>query len=235
MFLALICTFALSVCCFKFYVFSYLTKVLCFSVSIFLLPVLGSIFCGRFCSPCKRIFVHRPFTNYLYITAFIDIFLNLLLACTLAPKWRLENKPGSTKRKIKNLPFCHWNVNSLKAHNLTKIPHLEAYTAIYKYDLICLCETFFDSSVTEEDKNIQLNGYNLIRVDYPSNTKRGGVCILFKETLAVRIVNLLNFNEYIVCEVSIQNSKCYIGVIYRSPSQNIIEFKNFILNFEKLL
>ena len=139
------------------------------------------------------------------------------------------------KEKIKNIPFCHWNVNTLIAHNLTKIPHLEVDTVIYKHDLICISETFFDSTVTEGDKNIQLNGYNFIRVDHPSNTKRGGVCIFYKETLAVCIVNSLNFNEYIVCEVSIQNIKCYIGVIYRSPSQNIIEFENFILNFEKLL
>ena len=45
----------------------------------------------------------------------------------------------------------------------------------------------------------------------------------------------LNFNECIICEVSIQNSKGYIGVIYRSPSQNIIEFENFALNSEKVL
>ena len=31
-----------------------------------------------------------------------------------------------------------------------------------------------------------LEGYNLIRSDDPSNTKRGGVCIYYKERLAVR-------------------------------------------------
>ena len=55
----------------------------------------------------------------------------------------------------------------LTAHNLTKISHLEAYKAIYMHDFICIPETFFDSSVTEVDKNIQLNGYNLIRADHP--------------------------------------------------------------------
>ena len=58
---------------------------------------------------------------------------------------------------------------------------------------------------------------------------------VYKETLAVRIVNSLNFSECIVCEVSIQNSKGHLDVICRSPSQNIIEFKNFLSNFEKLL
>ena len=75
----------------------------------------------------------------------------------------------------------------------------------------------------------------MIRADHPINTKQGGVCIFYKETFAVRIVNSLNFNECIVCEVSIQNSKGYIGVIYRSPSQNPIEFEHFLSNFEKLL
>ena len=100
--------------------------------------------------------------------------------------------------------------------------------------ILFVYETFFDSSVTEGDRSIQFNGYNLIRADHPSNTKRSGVCIFYKETLVVCIVNSLNFNECIVCEASIQNSKGYIGVIYRSPSQNTIEFENFS-NFEKLL
>ena len=147
----------------------------------------------------------------------------------------IETNPGPTKEKIKNLSCCHWNVNSLIAHNFTKISHLEAYNAIHQHGFICISDTFFDSSVTEGDKNIQLNGYNLIRADHPSNTKRGGVCIFYKETLALHIVNSLNFNECIVCEVSTQNSKGYIGVIYRSPSQNTIEFESFLSNCEKLL
>ena len=113
--------------------------------------------------------------------------------------------------------------------------HLEAYNTIYKHDFICISETFFDTSVTGGDRSIQFNGYNLIRADHPSNTKRGGVCIFYKETLVVCIVNSLNFNECIVCEASIQNNKGYIDVIYRSPSQSTIEFENFLSNFEKLL
>ena len=41
--------------------------------------------------------------------------------------------------------------------------HLEPYNnAIYKHDFICISETFFDSSIIGH-KNIQLNGYNLIK------------------------------------------------------------------------
>ena len=87
---------------------------------------------------------------------------------------------------------------------------------------------FFDSSIQEQDKNIQLDGYNLLRADCPSNSKQGGVCIFYKETLGVFIVKSLD-------EVSIQNSKGYVGVVYRSPSQNSFEFENFLSNFDKVL
>ena len=143
-----------------------------------LLPVLESIFCTRFCSIWKRLFAQRPFTNYLYITTFIDVLLSTyFLHVLLLQHGDIETNPGPTKGKIKNLSFYHQNVNSLIAHNLTKISQLETYNAIYKLDFICISETFFDSSVTEEDKNIQLNGYKLMRADHPSNTKPGGVSI----------------------------------------------------------
>ena len=53
--------------------------------------------------------------------------------------------------------------------------------------------------------------------------------------MGVCIVNSLNFNECIVCEISIQKSKSYIGVIYRSPSQSMVEFATFLSDFEKIL
>ena len=54
-----------------------------------------------------------------------------------------------------------------------------------------MAETYFDSSVQEGGKNIQLDGYNMIRADHPSNAKRGGVCIFYVEILGIHIVNPL--------------------------------------------
>ena len=76
---------------------------------------------------------------------------------------------------------------------------------------------------------------NAIRADYPNNPKRGGVCISFKVVLGVRVVNLSNLSEYIISEIFIQNSKGFIGVAYRSPSQDDIEFQSFLSNFEIIL
>ena len=82
---------------------------------------------------------------------------------------------------------------------------------------------------------MQLIGYNMIRADHPSNAKRGVICIFYKETLGVHVVNLSNLSECIICEVSIQNNKGDIGVVDRSPSQGAIEFQNFLSNFEAIL
>ena len=75
----------------------------------------------------------------------------------------------------------------------------------------------------------------MIKEDHPSNVKRGSVCIFYKETLCVRVVTLSNLSECIIFEVSIQNNKDYIGVAYRVPSQDTIEFQNFLSNFETIL
>ena len=161
--------------------------------------------------------------------------LYLFLAYNFAPTWKYRNQSWTSKGKAKNLSCCHWNVNILLAHNLSKLSQLEAYNSVYKHDFIYISETFFDPSIQEGDKNIQLDDCNLLRADHPSNSKRGGVYIFYKETLGVCIVKSLSFNECIICEVSIQNSKGYVGVVYRSPRQNIFEFENFLSKFEKVL
>ena len=118
---------------------------------------------------------------------------------------------------------------------MCKISQIKAYNSLYNYDFICISETFFDSSILEGDRNFLLNRYQLIRADHPSNTNRGGVCIYHQEYLGVRLVKLSNLSQHIVCEVFLQNYKGYIGVVYRSPSQDNIEFESFLSDFDELL
>ena len=80
-----------------------------------------------------------------------------------------------------------------------------------------------------------LKGYNLIRSDHSSDTKRGGVCIHYKESLALRLVSITSLPEYLVCEVTIESKKEYFPVMYRSPSQSSIEFEPFLSGFEEML
>ena len=47
------------------------------------------------------------------------------------------------------------------------------------------------------------------------------VFVFYKETLGVHMVKSLSFSECIICEVSIQNGKDYVDVVYRSPSKDL--------------
>ena len=44
-------------------------------------------------------------------------------------------------------------------------------------DIICLLETYIDSSIQLDTDNLKISGYNLVCSDHPSNKKRGGVYI----------------------------------------------------------
>ena len=79
-------------------------------------------------------------------------------------------------------------------------------------------------------------GYKLVRADYPKNVKRGGVCICFKESLSIRLVDVpSNLDKCLLCELSYKNKKCVIATLYRSPSQSREEFEKFLSNFEVLI
>ena len=82
----------------------------------------------------------------------------------------------------------HWNVNRILAHN--KLSLLETYNTFHKYDILCISETYLDSSVSVDDTTLSLPGYNLVRSDHPSNIKRGGVCLYYKENLSLRSINV---------------------------------------------
>ena len=159
-------------------------------------------------------------------------FLHLLLL----QHGDIETNPGPRNEQTnKNLSCCHWNVNSLLAHNLAKISQIKVYRSLFNHDFICISETYFDSSALEGDRSFQLIGYNLLRADHPSNTKRRGVCIYYKESVCVWEVKLSNLSQYNICEVSLDNCKGYIGVVYRSPSQDSAEFENFLSDFDEVL
>ena len=79
---------------------------------------------------------------------------------------------------------------------------LKVYNAIYKYGFICLSETCLDSLILSDHDSSELEGYKLVRADHPNNVKRGGVCIYYKESLPVRVINLPYFQETLLLELN---------------------------------
>ena len=88
-----------------------------------------------------------------------------------------ENSGPKPRSNHESFSICHWNLNSISARNYIKLSFLKASISTHKFDVICISEAYLDSDTTDDDGNLKIEGYNLIRPDHPSNTKRGGVCI----------------------------------------------------------
>ena len=120
----------------------------------------------------------------------------------------VELNPGPKKEKsCDNLSLCHWNLNSIPAHLFSKLFLLEAYNAHHMYDIICLSETYLDTSVPYDDPRLNLSGYKLVTADKLSKNKRGGAGIYFKETLTIRSVSTNSLKECLLLEVFTGNKK----------------------------
>ena len=53
----------------------------------------------------------------------------------------IHTNPGPTNFNNEFFMFCHWNLNSIPAHNYIRISQLEAYTAQHNLDVIALTES----------------------------------------------------------------------------------------------
>ena len=130
----------------------------------------------------------------------------------------LKKNPGPKPNSYQNFSVCHWNLNSVSAHNFLKLSLLRAYIAVHKFDVICLSETYLDSSILLDDNYLQIPGYNLYREDHPLNVKRRGVCIYHNFFLPLTIKNIHYLQECINFEIKIKGKLCNFIRLYRSPN-----------------
>ena len=140
----------------------------------------------------------------LYWNILSSFMLNIWYCkCLLRLSGDIELNPGPKPNSCKSFSICHWNLNSITSHNFIKVSLLTAYNNIHKFDIICLSEMYLNSETLSNDENLNIPGYNLITADHLSNTKRGGVCIYFKESLTLRLYNVSYLNECICFEIMI--------------------------------
>ena len=76
------------------------------------------------------------------------------------------------QKQDQSFSVYHWNLNSIPAQNFQKLELLQGYIS-NKKSFLCLSETFLNPDILCDDNNLQLLGYDLIRADHPSNTKKG--------------------------------------------------------------
>ena len=109
----------------------------------------------------------------LYTFSFISLEISFAFKLLLILCGDVEVNPGPGQWT--SLSFFHWNLNSISAHDFVKVSLLKACNAIHKFDIIYLSETFLNK---------------LVRANNPSDLKRGGVCIYFKESLPIKVLNV---------------------------------------------
>ena len=96
------------------------------------------------------------------------------------------------------MTFYHWKLNGLTAHDNIKISLLQAYATQHICDTMCLSETFLDSSIQNDDGGVKIDGYNLIKSDHPSDSKKGGICIYYIILYCIYIILYYVILYYII-------------------------------------
>ena len=144
----------------------------------------------------------------------------------------VETNPGDITNGF--FTFCNWNLNSLAKDDFHRIRLIEAHNSLFNYDIISLCETSLNDSITLPD--VMLEDYSFISCNNPLNVKHGGVGLFYKNTLPVKQRLDLSFDETIVLELMFGRKKIFFTVLYRSPAYNVgsIQFDNFLGNFKNL-
>ena len=69
----------------------------------------------------------------------------------------IESNPGPKTKTKKEFFFscCHWNVNSLLVYN--KLSCWRYTTLLHKYDVICISESYLDSTFPLDDYSLCLS------------------------------------------------------------------------------
>ena len=126
--------------------------------------------------------VSRRFSLLTYIQPFIctSCIWNKIL---LIQSGDVELNPNLKKPSL--LPFFHWSLNKIAARDFVKISFIQSHALFYNIDIIFLSETFLDLSIETNNPKLNIPGYTLLWSDHPSNIKRGGVCMFYKDYLPV--------------------------------------------------
>ena len=189
----------------------------------------------------RSLFQHKRCVMKLVFLGYGHLYLICLIFDTLWMQWTIyksillsgdiETNPGPDKATFS---FCSWNLNSICAHDFTRVSLIEAYNSVHSYDLIGIVETHLDS--TTDESKLTLDGYSFFKNNHPQNIERGGVGLYYKESFpAKQRHDLETLPECIVCEFQLNRKKYFFTVLYRSPSQNQEQFQAFTDGFELII
>ena len=73
----------------------------------------------------------------------------------------VQLNPGPKNKFDVSFSIRHWNLYSIAAHNYAKVFLLKAYITVYKFDIICISDTYADTSITSDDGNLEIDGLTI--------------------------------------------------------------------------
>ena len=213
---------------FFFFFFDHMLQIILYSV-LLLITILFLLFTVKFYNKdlgmmvflylhVNSINIKGSFFNKFFIKcctcphvlmSFCPLLLLFISMILLILSGDIETNPGPDPGYLSSFSFCHWNLNSIAAHNFIKMSLLQVYNTINRFDIICLSETYLGNSYHTDDDQLTFPGYNLIRADNSNNIKRG-VCIYHQDSLSVKVINLNILNKCLVCELSLRLSSEYL-------------------------
>ena len=93
-----------------------------------------------------------------------------------------------------------------------------------------------DRTISNDEIFIEGFSREIFRSDHPSNTKVGGACVYFRASLPIkRRGDLEELQESIVTEIIISRKKVFFVTLYRSPSQNSVQFEVFLDKLQRIV
>ena len=180
-----------------------------------------------------KVIINSNFLGIVYCSfSLFYLFSKWLILIKIILSNDIETNPGDLSNGF--FTFCNWNLNSLAKDDFYRIRLLEAHNSISNYDIISICETSLNDTVTLPD--VMLENYSFIPSKNPGNSRHGGVGLFYKNSLPVKVRDDLSFNETIVLELKFGRKKIFFTVLYRSPAYNLgsPQFENFLLNLRNL-
>ena len=145
-----------------------------------------------------------------------------------------ENSGPRFSNHFDRVSFFNWNLDTLSKDEFSSVSLLNAHNSIHNYDIISLCETSLSNSEFVPENILQ--GYSYHACYHTSGEKKGGVGIIYKDSLPIIIRGDLSFDECIVAELRFGRKNIFFTILYRNPMHKAgrPEFLNFIDNFRDL-
>ena len=128
------------------------------------------------------------------------------------------------------------NLNGVTAHDSTKMSLHQVYITQHNYDIICLSETFLNSSILSDGNRITIDEYKLITSDHPSDSKKGRVIIYYKENIPLILRDHINTLDNLPgYKNSFAKGKMFSCLYLPFPESKSGWVKKFCTNFDILL